>query len=244
MSGLIIAERSDMIAIADAIRNKIGNDGDFTIGGMIDTINSISINGIDTSDATATAESILIGETAYVKGVKIIGTHECEEGIDISDATMVSGDQMLSGVTAYGSNGKITGTIPSVDAYTVRPTESEQIAISSGSYAAGDIKVAAIATEEKELTANGTYEPSSGKYFSSVTVNVPSEDFVTQSKTVSPSTEQQVVTPDAGYNGLAKVTVNAMPEGDMNAISIDNSGLITASIGISGYLESGASQIL
>lgn len=60
MSGLIIAERSDMIAIADALRNKVDNDGDFTIGGMIDTINSISINGIDISDATATAESILV----------------------------------------------------------------------------------------------------------------------------------------------------------------------------------------
>ncbi len=67
--------------------------------------------------------------------------------VDTSDATIESGSQMLDGVTAYGKDGKVTGTIPSEDAKTITPTKSTQIAISAGTYVEGDVTVEAIPSE-------------------------------------------------------------------------------------------------
>lgn len=71
------------------------------------------------------------------------------------------------------------------------------------------VTINAIDVSEKTISSNGTYSPADGTYYSKITVNVPKEDYSSQEKTVSPSTVSQIITPDAGYDGLSKVTVSA-----------------------------------
>ena len=164
--------------------------GNTKIGGVGVTFEGTS--GTDTNDATLTSgDQMLEGVTAYSKGKKYSGTIQTKNVATPSISVSVTGQitattTQPAGYTA-GAIKTATKQLTTQAAKTVTPTEEEQTAVASGVYTTGAVKVGAIQTETKSIGANGTYNPSEGKYFSSVTVNVPNSGIDTSDATAAAS---------------------------------------------------------
>lgn len=98
-------------------------------------------------------------------------------------------------------------------------------------------------TEAISITSNGTHDV---KNYATATVNVPSSAPSLQVKTATPTTSQQVITADSGYDGLSQVTVSAMPTGTAGTPTAtkgtvsNHSVSVTPSVtNVTGYIEGG-----
>lgn len=145
----------------------------------VDAISSTYVGSGVTRQAAKTVTPSTSEQTAVNSGVYTTGV--------VKVAAMPTG--VLATPTINTSTGVVTASVSTAgylattssktlslttqSAKTVTPSSSEQTAVNSNVYTTGVVKVAAVSTETKNITENGTYTPTSGKFFSSVTVNVP-----------------------------------------------------------------------
>lgn len=177
---------------------------------------------IDLTADTVVADKLLSGYKAHgADGNEITGS--CTFDSDTMDATAADAE-ILSGKTAYVKGSKKTGTMPNRGAVSGSITTVDgQYTIPQG-YHDGSGKVQIDSTEQAKLTADNIRE---GITVLGVTGTMSgTEGANPQAKTVTPTSSQQVVLPDEGYNYLSQVTVSAVPYTEAD----NSAGGLTATI--------------
>lgn len=177
----------------------------------------------DLTGDTITADKLLAGYTAHDKaGEAVTGT--CDYDADTSDATAAVAE-ILSGKTAYARGAKLTGTMPNNGAAAgTIATKAQQYTIPMG-YHDGSGKVSISTAEQAKIIAANIKQ---GITILGVQGTYGGEAVSAQAnKDVTPTMEQQIITPDADYDYLAQVTVAAIPVTETE----NSAGGVTLTIG-------------
>lgn len=163
---------------------------------------------IDLTADTITADKLAYGVTAHDKsGAPITGTSTFDA--DTSDATATAAE-ILSTKTAYVNGNKVTGSMPNRGAVTgTISSKAQQYTIQQG-YHDGSGKVSISSTEQAKLIATNIRQ---GVTILGVEGSMSgTEDMdIEPAKSVTPATTAQTVLPATGYDGMAQVTVEAIP---------------------------------
>ena len=164
---------------------------------------------IDLTDATLgqnDGSQILSGQSAYGKdGEKITGT--CTYNANTTDAN-ASASEVLSGKTFYGSAGtKVTGTMTNQGGVSGTIDDLATPYVIGQGYHDGSGTVSIDSTESAKIIPSNIKD---GVEILGVTGTYTGEGVTAQAKTATPYTTQQTILPDANYDYLSQVNVEAI----------------------------------
>ena len=186
-------------------------------------VNKVIVNGqtkMDLTSDTVDPAHLLSGYTAHDKsGAPITGACAFDSNTQDANATA---PEILTGKTAYAKGSKVTGTMPNNGSVSGEISTLKTPYTVPAGYHDGAGKVQVSATEKAKIIPENIRE---GITILGVEGEMSgTEGAKAQSKTVTPTFSQQVITPDtgSGYNYLAQVTVNAIP---VKETAGDNGGL-------------------
>lgn len=178
---------------------------------------------LDLTGDTISEDKILEGYTAHgPDGEPIVGT--CDFDANTQDATATAAE-ILAGKTAYKKGTKVTGTMKNNGAINGTISKKTEAYTVPQGYHDGSGKVQIEPTEQAKLipaniregvTVLGVLGEMSG-----------TEGAKPQAKTVTPTSREQQVLPDEGYNYLSQVTVEPIPYEETE----NSAGGITVTIG-------------
>jgi len=179
---------------AQTIRPDAGYDGlgKVEVGAISSTYIGSEIprrtdSGNITLDGSTTSKSYAAGYYANAHGAQHTTVDIPNPTISVNSTGLITASGSWTAGFTTDTSYNNTSQLSTKAGTSIKPTSSSQIAIYKNTYAIGDIRVAAVPTETKTVTENGTVTPTSGNFFSSVTVAIPLQHYYEGTETPSSS---------------------------------------------------------
>lgn len=176
---------------------------------MPDYINKVVYGNttlIDLTADTITAADLAYGVTAHdMSGAPITGSST--KDVDSSAATAVVAE-VLATKTFAARGTVLTGTMPNNGAVAGTISDKNTPYSVPAGFHDGSGTVSIDSTEAAKIIASNI---KSGVEILGVTGDYTGEGVTAQAKSATPTTSQQVILPDSGYDYLSQVTVAAIP---------------------------------